>query len=149
MAGNAHSWQRWQLHAAAGDGNLPLVAELIAGGYPINRFDELGKTPLHHAVAADQFDVAELLIRAGADVNAHDERVIGNTPLGDVSDRCSLPIAKLLLQAGADPTIPGWMQLTALDRAEDRKDVEGAAVRQLLADASKLGKRPKRRGPRG
>ena len=37
----------------------------------INLMDELQKifTPLHEAAARDSIDVAELLIRAGADVN--------------------------------------------------------------------------------
>ena len=46
-------------------------------------------------------------------------------------------MAELLVNAGANPTIPGWMQLTALDRARDRKKDEGKRVYELLVKAAK------------
>jgi hypothetical protein len=65
-------------------------------------------------------------------VNAHDESVIGNTVLGDVASNCSFEVAQILVAAGADPTIPGWMQLTALDKSQERKEPEGVRVHRLL-----------------
>lgn len=130
--------QREQLHAAARDGDLAKVERLLQAKYPVNRFDELGLTPLHYAVESGHLKVTDRLIRAGANVNAHDERVIGNTPLGYVADRCSFEIAKRLIDAGADPNIPGWMQLTAIDRAERRKDAEGEKVLRLLKSAARM-----------
>jgi hypothetical protein len=47
-----------------------------------------------------------------------------------------------LIAAGADPTIPGWMGLTALDRADDRDDLDASKIRVLLKGAVK---RPKRK----
>jgi len=44
----------------------------------------------------------------------------------------SLAVATLLVDFGADPRIPGWMQLTALHKAEERKDQEGQRVYALL-----------------
>ncbi|MDB5296435.1 MAG: hypothetical protein JWO31_2418 [Phycisphaerales bacterium] len=137
MAMTAH-WsaqlQREQLHRAARDGDLSRVEALLRAKYPVNRFDDLGHTPLHYAVGGEHLEVIARLIRAGANVNAHDERTIGNTPLSDHADACSYEAAKLLVDAGADPTIPGWMQLTALDRARKRADAE--RVRRLLSDAA-------------
>jgi ankyrin repeat protein len=104
--------------------------------YPVNRFDDLGKTPLHYAVRAGRIDVVDRLIRAGANVNAHDERVIGNTPLSDNARECSYEMAKRLIDAGADPTIPGWMQLNALHRAAERKDSEALKIQRLLKEAA-------------
>lgn len=49
------------------------------------------------------------LIKAGADVKAHDEEKIGETPPGTVAANCSFAMAKVLVDAGADPTIPGFM----------------------------------------
>jgi ankyrin repeat protein len=121
-----------QLHSAAQDGALERVAELLDRGAPINAFDELGKTPLHYAAQTGNLELMRLLLRRGADVNAHDETRIGNTPLGEVAGHCSLATATLLIEAGADPTIPGWMQLTALNRAQSRKRGDGPAVCQLL-----------------
>jgi ankyrin repeat protein len=130
------TFEREQLHFAAQDGNVDEVTRLLAAGYQPNVFDELGKTPLHYAAARGHVDVMRVLLASGADVNANDERVIGNTPLSDVSDTCSLEVAKTLVDAGADPTIPGWMQLTALDRCHRRDDFEGARVNQLLEQSA-------------
>ncbi len=126
-----------ELRAVAQSGDLPAVVELVARGCAVNGFDDLGKTPLHYAVEHGHLAVAAFLIQAGADVNAHDERCISNTPLGEVAAACSLEIAALLVEAGADPTIPGWMRLTALDKACRRTRGDGPAVCDLLREAAK------------
>lgn len=128
-----------QLHFAAQDGDVPRMKDLLAQGYSIDVFDELGKTPLHYAVEKGHEDAVLLLIKAGANVNAHDERMIGNTPLGEVAGNCSLRMAQMLITAGADPTIPGWMQLTALDRAKGRKQGDGPQVYALMVKTAELG----------
>lgn len=132
---------RTDLHFAAQDGDLRRLRELLLKGYDINSFDDIGKTPLHYAVAFERVEVARYLIEQGADVNAHDESTIGNTPLGEVAGSCSLRIAQLLIEAGADPTIPGWMQLTALYKAEARKRGEGPEVYRLLVRAARARQR--------
>jgi len=133
--------EQMRLHHAAEAGDLAAVRDLLDRGWPVNAFDELGKTPLHYAVLGEHFAVVELLLRSGADVNAHDERVIGDTALGDAAGTCSLRMARLLIASGADPTIPGWMQNSALDRAKKRKQKkgtgsEGQAVYDLLRQAA-------------
>ncbi|HSZ58848.1 MAG TPA: ankyrin repeat domain-containing protein [Tepidisphaeraceae bacterium] len=128
-------FQREQLHRAAADGDLPSVTKLLRAKYPVNRFDDFGKTPLHYAVAGEHPDVVDALLRGGANVNAHDGRVVGNTPLGEVSDTCSFEMARLLIEAGADPAIPGWMSLSAIDRARRRTDDQ--KVIRLLEGAAK------------
>jgi ankyrin repeat protein len=125
------------LHRAAREGDLTRVQELLAARYSVNRFDELGKTPLHYAAAGEHFAVVDALLAAGADVNARDEKVIGETPLGECAASCSYEMAKRLVDAGADPTIPGWMMSTALDRAQGRKRAEGQRVLALLLSAAR------------
>ena len=125
------------LHVAAQDGDLDEVRRLLAQGRDINAFDDLGKTPLHYAVMEEHLEVARFLIEQGADVNAHHEPTISNTPLSEVAGNCSMAIAKLLIDAGADPTIRGWMQLNALDRAEGRKRGDGPEVYELLLRAGR------------
>lgn len=129
-------FERERLHFAAQDGDLEEVNRLLSLGYQPNEFDELGKTPLHYAAERGHLDVLQVLLTAGADVNAHDERLIGNTPLGEVAGNCSFEIAKILIDAGADPTIPGWMQLTALHKARERTKPEGMRICQLLEEAA-------------
>jgi ankyrin repeat protein len=129
--------EKEQLHFAADDGDLEQARKLVEGGCDVNAFDEaLSLTPLHYAARNGHVDVIEYLLSVGADVNAHDKENIGETPLGDISANCTYEVAELLIKAGADPTIPGWMQLTALGRASERKKPEGRRVHKLLLDVA-------------
>lgn len=59
-----------------------------------------------------------MLIDAGADVNAFDEIHIGTNALIEAVKRGgSYEMIELLVNAGANPTITGWMGITALDEA--------------------------------
>ena len=129
--------KREELHFAAADGDLERVKQLLQDGRDANAFDDLGKTPLHYAAERGHLDVMRSLLASGADVNAHDERVIGNTVLRDIASNCCFEVAKLLIDAGADPTIPGGMLLTALDKSQERKQPEGVRVHQLLENAAR------------
>ena len=130
-------YEKEQLHFAAQDGNLEVVQELVERGYEVNAFDEdLSFTPLHYAAKGEYIEVMKYLLSVGADVNAHDPDVSGETPLGEVAQSCSFEVAKILIEAGADPTIPGWMQMTALHRASRRKKLEGLRVYELLLNTA-------------
>lgn len=123
------------MHRAAEAEDLPAVEKWLAAKYRVSRFDALGKTPLHHAVARNHLLVVNCLIQAGANVNAHDERLIGNTPLSDSIEKMSVEMAHRLIEAGADPTIRGGMQLNALDRAAQRSDSYAKNILRLLQNA--------------
>ena len=125
------------LHWAAERGDVAAVKALLAEGHDPNVFDDLSFTPLHYAARKEHLNIIRLLLEAGADVNAHDEAHIGDTPLGSIAGDCSLAVAQLLVGAGADPTVRGWMQLCALDRAKQRKREEGTKVYELLCNASR------------
>ena len=84
------------------------------GKEAINRYDYLDYTPLMVAVKAGNIEMAQLLIAAGADVNAHNEARIGNTALRLAATSGNSEMVKLLLDARANPLIPGWMGIDAL-----------------------------------
>lgn len=130
-------YERTVMHFAAGQGDLSRVKQLVESGHNIREFDEIGYTPLHHAAKGEFFALTTYLLAVGADVNAHDEAHIGETPLGAVAASCSYEMAKVLVDAGANPTIAGWMGLTALYHAKQRKKSEGQKVYSLLADIAK------------
>lgn len=131
-------FEKEQLHFAADEGDLNKVKELIEKGYDVNAIDEvMDFTPLHYAVRSEKFKVADYLISLGANVNAHVEEKAGETPLGDVAENCSYEMAEFLIKAGANPTFPGWMKITALDRAKKRKKEEGQRVYELLLKTAK------------
>ncbi len=125
------------LHYAVGQGDVSAVKALLAEGHAPNTFDDISFTPLHHAAKNSHLEIIQLLLEAGADVNANDEPRIGDTALGYVAGNCSLAVAQALVSAGADPTIRGWMQLCALDRAKERKRGEGPKVYELLCKAAR------------
>ncbi len=138
MSEGAEDWfEKERLHFAAGDGDLKQIRLLLAKGYGVNAFDSLSYTPLHYAAKNNHIDAARYLIGAGADVNAHDERKIGTTALRLIVENCSLEMARLFIEAGADPTIPGSMGTTALQKASGRKRGDGPSVYALLLAASK------------
>ncbi len=126
-----------KLHFAAENGDLTEIEKLIEAGFLINQFDEAGETPLTRAAKENRIDAVKLLIKLGADVNLRDEEKIGETPIRAVAENCSFEMAEVLIKAGANPKIPGWMMLTALDKAQNRKKPEGIAVYQLLISAAK------------
>jgi len=131
-------YEKERLHRAAESGDIEEIKALLEQGLPINAFDEdLSRTPLHYAAIEGRIDAVRYLIEAGADVNAHEEEKIGETPLGAVAANCTFEMAKILIEAGADPTILGWMTLTALDRSAERKRPEGKKVHKLLVDTVK------------
>ena len=54
----------------------------------MNRFDSIGKTPLHYAVQCENFAIVDRLLGRG-ERERDDERLIGNTPLHDAIATCS------------------------------------------------------------
>ena len=127
------------LHAAVEDANLPMVNLLLDydGAAALNWFDYVDRTPLIVAVEMGSIQIAQRLLEAGADVNAHNEPKIGDTALHRAAENGTLEMVQLLLQAGANPIIKGWMWLTPLDNAKGRKRGDGPRVYGLLEQAAK------------
>jgi ankyrin repeat protein len=135
---NFDDWyEKERIHRAAQHGDVREVERLIAVGAAVNYFDEISFTPLHYAAACGHIEVMRVLLRAGADANARQEEMSGDTALATVAYSCSLAVAEFLVTSGADPTIPGWMAVTALDNSGRREDEEGRAVHALLVGTAR------------
>jgi ankyrin repeat protein len=119
---NAFSGDGFQpLGLAAFFGGTDAVGVLIERGANVNTpsRNEMKVTPLHSAVADEgRRETAELLIRAGADVNARQRH--DWTPLHGAADGGSLALVRLMLDRGADPNIKNRDGKTALDIARER-----------------------------
>ncbi|MEI7911780.1 MAG: ankyrin repeat domain-containing protein [Verrucomicrobiota bacterium] len=114
------------LHYAAQLGNPEVASKMLDSIWigELNKFDDMSFTPLMWAARSEHDSVVRLLLEAGADVNAFDEARCGNTVLREVVETASVDLIQLLLNAGADPLIPGWMGLSAVDKAEERDENE-------------------------
>ena len=78
-----------------------------------------GNTALHEAIRTRHFDVARLLLNAGADANAANHK--GSTPLhflcydeGTANTEASLTFARTLVAAGAEVNVRDKRGLTPL-----------------------------------
>jgi ankyrin repeat protein len=89
---------------AAKNGHVERVKELLAGDPAlINARDKDGSTPLHCATWKGQQEVAALLVKGGADVNAYNNNDHwGTTPLHAAAHANQSAIAQLLIDHGAD-----------------------------------------------
>jgi ankyrin repeat protein len=83
--------------------NGPAIVEILiqAGADPDARSDgaRAGETPLHWAASTDDVDVADILIGAGADVDAPDGSI--GTPLENAIGYGCWHVARRLVDAGA------------------------------------------------
>ena len=89
---------------ASADGNVALLKKLIAEKWDPNASNDIGQTGLHLAAMWGHPEVAELLLKAGANVNVANDW--GVTPLHyAVENRGNnYDVVKVLLKHGADPS---------------------------------------------
>lgn len=129
------------LHYASKSGNVAVVGELLKAGWKefIDEFDDMSMTPLMWAAVKNRLLVAELLIASGANVNIFEKNEAGNTAIREAANSSTPEMVILLLRAGADPRIRGWMQLNAVDVAEERvrkeNSVDSKTILKLLKEA--------------
>ena len=117
---------RKYLMLASSYGNTEMVEYMLDNGAdPGPYVKKTLDTPLHYAAGGGHVEVIEVLLKAGANVNALDN--FGKTPLHWTADANQPDAAVALLNAGADPS--PWSRFgTPLDIAvkKDNKEVEQA-----------------------
>lgn len=106
------------LHLACFFGSDDGVKMLLEQGAEPNvaTENEMKVMPLHSAIAAGRRHAVNMLILAGADVNARQQA--GFTPLHGAANRGDLDMIKALLDAGADPFTRSETGETALEIAK-------------------------------
>ncbi len=122
------------LHEAAFLNRPAMVRRLLEadGKHFINvAGPEFTAVPLALAAMVGAVEIVNILLAAGADVNARNADYAGETAL-DYAVKCDrLDIASKLLAAGADPDIPTWAWMSARDHSHMPKT--NPAIRALIA----------------
>ena len=97
-----------------GHGTADDVRAALAGGAPVDGRNFAGLTPLHKAVTNNGFDVVQVLVEAGADVNACGTGRFHESVLHSAIWTKDPRVIQLLLERGADPyalNSVGWTPL--------------------------------------
>jgi ankyrin repeat protein len=116
------------LITAARNSDVAAVRALVQKKVDVNVAEGDGATALHWASYRDQLEIADVLLRAGANANAAND--LGATPLWLAAQNGSAATTRRLLEAGADPNkalLAGETPLMVAARAGN------AAVVDLLA----------------
>ncbi len=97
-----------------------LAKMLINGGAKIDQpsNNDFSVYPIHSACAVSNFEITELLIKRGANVNVKQQS--GVTPLHSAAHNGNLEIAKLLIENGADVSAQTTTGQTPLDLAKEK-----------------------------
>lgn len=114
------------------DENPEKIEQLLQRGVDVNIKDDEGLTPLMQVASFGEYEIAQILIRYGADVNMTSDEFIpkGWTPLMFAIDQKFGDIARLLLQHGADVNKPATNGETPLILAVQNGNLD--IIRLLL-----------------
>ncbi|MDB6134676.1 MAG: hypothetical protein JWM59_2919 [Verrucomicrobiales bacterium] len=107
------------LHKAAAEGDLDRVNFMLDYPCPVTleTFDFVDRTPLIWASEKGHLEIVERLLEVGANPNSHNEARAGDTALRKAVRGGHHQVVAVLLKAGGDPSIRGWMGLSAIDQA--------------------------------
>lgn len=125
------------LHRAAEEADLEMIRFYHAhrGLKAFESFDEIEHTPLIRAAARGQLESVRTLLACGANINARCVERAGNTAIREAVREGHATVVKELLSCGADPTITGWMGISAVDQAfyTIKGGFSGAVAKEIQA----------------
>ncbi len=126
--GTKHVPRNWVVSAAA-TGEIRLLEYLLANGVDVDTRAQYGQSPLAAAAAADQIEVAKMLIARGA--RLENRTIISSeTPLTEAAQMNHTAMVKLLLDHGANPRARDATERTALDWAQKNRNSEMVSLLQ-------------------
>ena len=124
-----------QINSLSADGFTPLTLASYFGQLEIVKLllkyhadpniaanNQMHVAPLHSACAISNYEIADALIRAGADVNAKQQS--GVTPLHSAAHNGQMKLAKLLIDNGADVNARSEAGQSPLDMAKEKGSEE-------------------------
>lgn len=143
------------LVSAAAEGELDKVKQLLATGADIDKIDtETGTSALMEAVESNNQEMVQVLLSAGADVNAKNKH--GRTALMSMEEETTAEIIETLISAGADvnakadngytallfaarvENLPSLQALLNAGAKVDEKNDEGKTALMLAAEGGYL-----------
>lgn len=128
------------LITASSDGYFNEVKRLVSEGTNINVRDYIRMTPLNNAVSRSYNEIAEFLIKNGADVNAEGGFHFGSraklTPLYFAAEKGNLYLTKLLIEHGAKIEFKNCFDETPLFRAVRNDNIE--VIKYLLTKGANV-----------
>ncbi|MGL5704870.1 MAG: ankyrin repeat domain-containing protein [Tannerellaceae bacterium] len=87
-------------------GNIEGIVALLQAGANPNVYDEEGWAPIHYAVENRNFELAQMLLAAGAEVNVLTSSMYTAFSIMIETAGYSVDMARLLIEAGADVGTP-------------------------------------------
>lgn len=125
-----------------------LIKFLVESGINVNIKGEIRDLPLHHAIYQRDLDIAALLIKHGADINARVSSC-STPPLFIATQRGDMQAFMFLLANGANPCKPGKYNRNLLHAAAERNQigmlqflVENTCLKQDINLPDNYGKTP-------
>ena len=115
-----------------------IVTALLSAGVQVdirNKSDhtgDVGETALHCAAFWGRYEIAKLLIAAGADVNALNDQK--STPLHEAACLKNVKMARFLLEKGAHPDARDKDNETPLDWCHTAKNKNAAEMEKLFRE---------------
>ncbi len=130
-----NSGHRAALHFASEYNRTEIAKILLVHGADLHRKTKYtGETPLVMAVVRRHFELAEMLLEKGANIN--DQNAEGNTALHVAASRYDNVTTKFLLDHGANVNLKNKWEKTPLGQLSERERVAEAAKLLVAAGAT-------------